>query len=336
MFAEKMKKLLFPVLVMLIVSCGNKPQTSLVEWSGNTQGTTFHIKWYGSPEQVKKESVDSILHAFDLMASLYNDSSLLCRINRGENPELSSELITQLKKSREISENTDGYFDITVGPLVRAWGFGREKGTDPDSATIDSLKRLVGYQKISISGNHLVFDTAGIQIDLNAIAQGYSVDLICDFFESKEVSNYMVEIGGEVRVSGKKPDGASWVVGIERPAENEFAEQEIFRKLAITDISIATSGSSRKFYVKDGVKYSHTIDPHTGYPVSHSLLSVTVITKKCMDADAYATAFMVMGIEKAKAILEKQKEMEAFFIYSAPDGTLKTDSTSGFGKYFVE
>ena len=146
----------------------------------------------------------------------------------------------------------------------------------------------------------------------------------------------MVEIGCEVRVAGKKTDGASWVVGIERPAENEFAEQEIFRKLAITDISIATSGSSRKFYVKDGVKYSHTIDPHTGYPVSHSLLSVTVITKKCMDADAYATAFMVMGIEKAKAILEKQKEMEAFFIYSAPDGTLKTDSTSGFGKYFIE
>jgi len=336
MFAEKMKKILFPVLVLFIVSCGNKPETSLVEWSGNVQGTTFHIKWYGTPEQVKKESVDSILHAFDLMASLYNDSSLLCRINRGENPELSPKFITQLNKSREISEKTDGYFDITIGPLVRAWGFGREKGTDPDSVTIDSLKKLVGYNRIHIENNHLSFDTTGIQIDLNAIAQGYSVDLISDFFETKGVSNYMVEIGGEVRVSGKKPDGASWVVGIERPAENEFAEQEIFRKLAITDISIATSGSSRKFYVKNGVKYSHTIDPHTGYPVSHSLLSVTVITKKCMDADAYATAFMVMGIEKAKTILEQNKDMEAFFIYSAPDGTLKTDSTSGFGKYFVE
>ncbi|OFY04353.1 MAG: hypothetical protein A2W93_08255 [Bacteroidetes bacterium GWF2_43_63] len=336
MFAEKMKKILFPVLAMLIVACGNQHQTSLTEWSGSAQGTTFHIKWYGSPDQVEKTSIDSILHSFDLIASLYNDSSLLCRINRGENPEMSKELIALLEKSLEISKKTDGYFDITVGPLVRAWGFGREKGTDPDSTTIDSLKKLVGYQLISIKNNHLAFDTSGIQIDLNAIAQGYSVDLIAEFLEAKGVHDYMVEIGGEVRVSGKKPDGSSWVVGIERPAENEFAEQEIFRKLAITDISIATSGSSRKFYVKDGVKYSHTIDPHTGYPVSHSLLSVTVITKKCMDADAYATAFMVMGIEKAKIILEQNKDMEAFFIFSAPDGTLKTDSTSGFEKYFVE
>ncbi|MPM24462.1 FAD:protein FMN transferase [bioreactor metagenome] len=336
MFAEKMKKIYFPVLILLLVACGNMNKKVLVEYSGETQGTTFHIKWYGEKDSKIQDSIDNILKSFDLVASLYNDSSLLCRINRGENPDLDNDFIELIEKSTEISNNTQGYFDITVGPLVRAWGFGREKGADPDSATIDSLKKLVGFQKIHLRDNHILFDTTGILIDLNAIAQGYSVDLVCDYLESENIHDYIVEIGGEVRVSGKKDDGSSWVVGIERPAENEFADQEVFRKLAITDISIATSGSSRKFYIKNGVKYSHTIDPHTGYPVSHSLLSVTVIAKKCMDADAYATAFMVMGIDKAKVILEKHTEMEAYFIYSAPDGSLKTDSTSGFGKYFIK
>jgi thiamine biosynthesis lipoprotein len=334
MFAEKMKKIYFLLAVIVLTACNHKPD--LIEWKGQTQGTFFHIKWYGQESQVTMESIDSLLNAFDMMASIYNQKSMLSRINKGEDIQLNRELQLMIAKSLEVSKNTNGYFDITVGPLVRAWGFGRDKGVNPDSATIDSLLYFVGYERIHIQNNRLVFDTAGINIDLNAIAQGYSVDLIADFLESKGVHDYMVEIGGEVRVSGKKPDGGNWVVGIEKPADSPYAEQELFRTLAISDVSIATSGSSRKFYIKDGVKYSHTIDPHTGYPVSHSLLSVTVITKKCMDADAYATAFMVMGIEKAKKILATRKDMEAFFIYSAPDGTLKTESTKGFEKYFVE
>lgn len=332
-----MKKIYYLLSFVFVISaCTNKSKSTLTEWSGNIQGTTFHIKWYGNPEQIKQSSIDSIFRDFDLTASLYVDSSIICKINRGENPELNNNFITLINKSKEISLKTDGYFDITVGPLVRAWGFSKENGINPDSSVVDSLKRLIGYQRIKIVNNKLQFDTAGMQIDMNAIAKGYSVDLVSDFFESRGINNYIVEIGGEVRTAGKKPDGSPWVVGIERPAETAISEQVVFRKLALSGMSIATSGSTRKFYIKDGVKYSHTIDPKTGYPVSHSLLSVTVITKKCIDADAYATAFMVMGIEKAKLILEKEKDIEAFFIYSTPDGTLKTDSTSGFAKYFIE
>lgn len=330
-----LKTLFFATLFIAIaVSCSKKAEKT--EWVGKTQGTTFRVIWYGDPETVKLESIDSILNCFDLTASLYNDSSIICKINNGENPDLNEEMKTMITRSSEISEKTNGYFDITVYPLVNSWGFLRKKGSMPDSASVDSLKKLVGWQRIHIKNNKLEFDTLGMKIDLNAIAQGYSVDLICDFLEKKGVKDYLVEIGGEVRVAGKKPDGSKWAVGIERPAKNEIAPQEIFRKVKISDISIATSGSSRKFYIENGVKYSHTINPHTGYPVNHTLLSVTVIAKKCIDADAYATAFMVMGMDKAKQILEKEKDMEAFFIYSNKDGELETDSTSGFKDYFAD
>jgi thiamine biosynthesis lipoprotein len=338
MFAEKMKKIFPLALLFVMFSCGNKPQPKQVmtEWAGEAQGTTYHVKFLSTEGQINKVSFDSLLSDFDMMASLYNDSSIICRLNRGENIDLTQQFVTMFNTSINVSEATDGYFDITVGELVDAWGFHKKQGLDLDSISIDSIKQYVGYQNVSIQNNKLHRKFPQTRLDFNAIAQGYSVDLICDFFEQNGITNYLVEIGGEVRVAGKKDDGSPWVVGIERPSESEDAPQEVFRKLAVTDISIATSGNSRKFYIKDGVKYSHTINPKTGYPVSHSLLSVTVVTKRCMEADAYATAFMVMGIEKAKEMLTHIDSMEAYFIYSAPNGMLLTDSTSGFENYFFK
>lgn len=328
-----MKKLLYLFIIVLLSSCGNQP-LNLHEYSGYTQGTEFHIKYYSKDKETMESEIDSILHAFDLMASIYNDSSLISKINRGEEPELPADFITLFNRSLEISKESNGSFDITVGQLVEAWGFFKKENMNPDSAQVDSILQYIGYEKVRLENGKIIRDYNQTQFDFNAIAQGYSVDIICEFLESRKVTNYLVEIGGEVRVNGKKPNGQPWKVGIEKPAENPDDEQEVFRTLNVSNISIATSGSSRKFYEKDGIKYSHTIDPHTGYPVSHTLLSVTVIAKTCMDADAWATAFMVMGIEKAKEILKNKPEMDAFFIYSAEDGTLQTDSTAGFGKYF--
>lgn len=337
MFAEKMKKIFPIVLLFVLFSCGNKPQPKQVmtEWAGEAQGTTYHVKFLSPEGRISKASFDSILNDFDMMASLYNDSSIVGRLNRGEDVELPEQFISMFNASMKVSEATDGYFDITVGDLVDAWGFYKKQGLEPDSACVDSIKQYIGYQNVSIQNKKLVRKFPQTRLDFNAIAQGYSVDIVCDFFEQNGINNYLVEIGGEVRVAGKKDDGSPWVVGIERPAATEDAPQEVFRKLAVTDISIATSGNSRKFYIKNGVKYSHTINPKTGYPVCHSLLSVTVVTRSCMEADAYATAFMVVGIEKAKEMLAQIDSMEAYFIYSGPDGSLRTDSTSGFGNYFL-
>ncbi|MBN2728712.1 MAG: FAD:protein FMN transferase [Bacteroidales bacterium] len=328
-----MKYFTYIFLFLMISSCGNQP-LKLHEYSGNTQGTYFHIKYYSKDTEDLNHEIDSILQDFDLMASIYNDSSIISKINRGEEPKLSEEFIELFNRSMQIAKESNGNFDITVGQLVEAWGFFKKANSEPDSAQVDSILQYIGYQKVSLENGKVIRDYNQTRFDFNAVAQGYSVDIICSFLEEQGVENYLVEIGGEVCCKGAKPNDTPWKVGIEKPADDPMAEQEIFRTLSVNDISIATSGSSRKFYEKDGIKYSHTINPHTGYPVSHTLLSVTVIAEQCLDADAWATAFMVMGVEKSKKILEKKPDMDAFFIYSAEDGTLQTDSTVGFGKYF--
>lgn len=328
-----MRTLCYILVLIVLASCGNQSMVEH-EYQGNTQGTYFHIKYYSNDTEDLNHQIDSILQDFDRMASIYNDSSVISQINRGEEPKLSEEFIELFNRSMQISKESNGNFDITVGQLVEAWGFFKKANSNPDSAQVDSILQYIGYQKVSLENGKVIRYYNQTRFDFNAIAQGYSVDIVCDFLTKERVENYIVEIGGEVRVKGEKPNKEPWIVGIEKPADDPTAEQEIFRKLSVSDISIATSGSSRKFYIKDGVKYSHTINPHTGYPVSHTLLSVTVIAKECMDADAWATAFMVMGIEKSKEILKDKPDMDAFFIYSDKDGILQTDSTAGFEKYF--
>ena len=214
--------------------------------------------------------------------------------------------------------------------MVRAWGFGADNKPAIGAGAVDSLRPLVGFHKVKIEGGRLIKDDARMKIDFNAVAQGYSVDLVAAFLESKGIANYIVDIGGEVYAHGTKPDAEPWKVGIEKPSENASDERKILAELPITNQAVATSGNYRKYYEKDGKRYAHTIDPKTGYPVNHSLLSATVVAGNCGYADAYATAIMAMGTEKAlKFILEKHANLEIYGIYSSGDGRLKTFMTGG-------
>jgi thiamine biosynthesis lipoprotein len=232
----------------------------------------------------------------------------------------------------EVSEKTNGAFDITVGPLVSAWGFGLSNRLKMDQRIVDSLLPLVDYHKVMLDNGRLIKTDPRIRIDYNAIAQGYAVDVVAGFLDSKGIQSYLIDIGGEVLARRTKPGGEKWSVAIEMPTQNADDERSILAVVSLQDMAISTSGSYRKFYEENGVRYSHTIDPSTGYPVKHTLLSVSVLASDCMTADAYATAFMVMGVDKGKAFLEKHPKLEVYFIYTTPEGNMKTYYTKGFGK----
>ncbi len=298
--------------------------------TGLVFGTIYHIT-YQHDKDLKAE-IESKLKSFDYSLSPFNDSSVISRINRNERMETDSFFRECFNRSMEIAKETEGAFDITVAPLVNAWGFGFKKGAFPDSATIDSLLRITGYEKIRLEGNEIVKEDPRVMLNCSAVAKGYAVDVVAKLLEDKGIKNFMVDIGGEVVVRGRNPEGNLWRIGINKPVD-EPANQELQTILALTDVGIATSGNYRNFYYKDGKKYAHTIDPHTGYPALHSILSSTVIAKDCMTADALATAFMVMGLEKAKAFCDAHPEIEAYFIYSGEDGTPRTCQTKGMAKY---
>ncbi|NOZ48192.1 MAG: FAD:protein FMN transferase [Chlorobi bacterium] len=297
--------------------------------SGYIQGTTYHITY-----QTKKDyqyQIDSILHQFDLSLSTYVPNSIISRINKSDTAVLIDSFFTTFfNVSMEISAQTNGAFDITVAPLVNAWGFGFTNKSDIDSLLIDSLMKFVGYKKVKLEDAKIIKEFPEIMLDGNAIAQGQSVDVIADFFNKLNINNYLIDIGGELRSKGINPEGNIWRIGIDQPIENS---DEYNRQLqAVIDVSnkaLATSGNYRKFYIKDGIKYAHTIDPKSGYPVIHNLLSATVVTNKCIYADAYATAFMVMGVEKSKQFLDKYKSIDAYLIYTDSTGNYKTYITNG-------
>ena len=238
--------------------------------------------------------------------------------------------------SKEIHSNTTGAFDPTVGPLVNAWGFGFTDRMKVDQNVVDSLLPLVNFHKVKIAENKVIKEDSRIQFDFNAIAQGYSVDLVGKLLESKGIENYLIDIGGEVLAKGKKPNGDLWEVGIEKPKDNASYGEGLQAIVKLENKALATSGNYRKFYEVNGIRYSHTIDPKTGYPVQHSLLSVSVLADECATADAYATAFMVLGLEKSKTLLNEFKNLDAYFIYSDEHGNLKTFFTREFTDILVE
>ena len=229
----------------------------------------------------------------------------------------------------------DGAFDITVAPLANAWGFGFKKGNFPDSAMIDSLLEMTGYEKVKLSDEGKVVKTdSRIMLSCSAVAKGYAVDVIAQLLKKKGIRNFMVDIGGEVVVHGQNPQNGPWRIGLNKPIDDSLAvNQELQAVLLVTDLGMATSGNYRNYYYKDGKKYAHTIDPRTGYPVQHSILSATVIAKDCMSADAYATAFMVMGLEEAERVADAHPDIDACFIYTDEEGKLQTFLTKGMEKY---
>ena len=325
---------LFSLLcLILLASCRHRKEPVLIKIGGETQGTYYAITYYHDDSTNLQPAIDSLLRRFDSTASTYKPNSIISRMNNNDPSVKADEMFSVIfQKATEVSEKTEGAFDITVGPLVSAWGFGLTNRVKMDQHTVDSLLPLVGYKKVNLVNGKLIKTDPRIRIDYNAIAQGYAVDVVGSFLDSKNIQSYLIDIGGEVLARRTKPGGEKWSVAIEVPAQNADDERKIQAVVSLQDMAISTSGSYRKFYEENGKRYSHEIDPSTGYPVKHTTLSVSVLAKDCITADAYATALMVMGLEKSKFYLEKHPKIEAYFIYTAPDGTMKTYFTKGFEK----
>lgn len=299
----------------------NSPQHTI---EGLAQGSYYRVSYFddvaeGMDENALRNSVDSLLRAFDLRFSLWEDSSMICRVNRNEDIALDAMFIDLFEKSMAMSERTEGAFDITVAPLVKAYGFAKEtvQGHRLSAGTRDSLLARVGYGKAAIQGNRLVKQHPDLQLDFNAIAQGYCADLVAGFLDSRGLHRYLVDIGGEMRLKGRKNDGSPWRIAIERPTDEATSSRQIYHALPLTDAAIVTSGNYRKYFEENGQRFSHTISPKTGEPVRDSLLSATVICDEAWEADAMATAFMVMGVEGTRRYIETHPDRyKVFLIYA--------------------
>ena len=336
-----MKRKLFAFVVFLCIilpSCVKKKPV-IETLSGFIQGTTYSIVFDNNQRLDHFETgrdVEKILHEFDMSLSMYVDSSIVSRINRNEDVVADSFLTEVFRLSDSIFKATEGAFDVTVGPLVRAWGFGPDDHRNFKEEKRDSLMKLVGMEKVSLKDGRMVKAIPGMILDFNAIAQGYSVDVICSYFDSKGIQNYLVEIGGEVRARGTKA-GALWRIGIDRPEDlNMSPGQDLQAIIKISDQSVATSGNYRKFFVEDGVKYGHTIDPKTGYPAKNTLLSATIVTKSCAVADGIATACMVMGKDSAIEYIKRNPNLNAYFVFSDSTGNFQTWMSESLAKNLAE
>ena len=324
-----MKKWHYPFLAFLIIGTililSKSKQTANPEYrsaQGLVFGTRYNITYLYNDDL--KPDIEKTLARVDNALSMFNPESTISRVNNYEVVLVSDPLFLKVfHRAMEISEWTNGAFDITVAPAVNAWGFGFKHAENIKQSTIDSLMEITGYWKIHELNGMIEKDDPRIMLDCSAIAKGFGSDMVADMLRSKGIDDFMVEIGGEIVVSGHNPKGKLWNIGISKPVDDSLSvNNELQTVIPVTDIAMATSGNYRNFYVKDGRKYAHTIDPHTCMPVSHSLLSATVFASDCATADALATSMMVMGLDSAQALCARHPEIRAYFIYEAPDGTI--------------
>lgn len=332
------KKLIWQVPFLLILIIGTvvilKKQPPYRTNEGMVFGTIYKIT-YQSHEDLHQD-IKTALMEVDNALSPYKPNSIITRINHNEDTTLNTFFTDVFYMAQKVSAETEGAFDITVAPLVNAWGFGFKNSINIDTQTIDSLRQFIGYQKVKIENGKVIKDDHRLMLDCSSIAKGYGVDRVAQTLDKKGVENYMVDIGGEVFVKGKNPKMNRWRIGINKPIEDSLSvNQELQTILEVTDAAMATSGNYRKFYYKDGKRYAHTIDPRIGYPIQHNILSATVIAKDCTTADAYATAFMVMGLEKAKAYCEQHPELNAYFICTGEGDKYEIHYTPGMEKLIV-
>ncbi|MDY0101541.1 MAG: FAD:protein FMN transferase [Lentimicrobium sp.] len=324
-------------LITGLLSCNRINPGHEVKINGLAQGTYYAITYFDHETRDLQPEIDSFFKSFDKSASVYLENSIISRINNNDpSVILDDSFIKVFNKSQEISAITNGAFDITTMPLTNAWGFGFTDPMKLDSAQVDSLLQFVDYRMVKVIDGKFIKQKPEITIDYNAIAQGYSADLIGKILDQKGITNYLIDVGGEVLSKGKKPDGSLWKVGIEKPTATASDPRSLDAIVNLEDKALASSGNYRRFFMKDGVKFSHTIDPKTGYPVMHTLLSVSVLGDDCMTADAYATAFMVMGVEKAKAFIGSHAGIEAHFIYTNSEGKYETWTSPGLEKLIVK
>ena len=332
------KKLLWQVPFLLFLIIGTvvilKKQPPFRTNEGMVFGTIYKITYQHDDDL--QEDIKQALMEVDNSLSPYNPNSIITRINHNEDTTLNAHFTHVYGLAQQISAETEGAFDITVAPLVNAWGFGFKHSIDIAPNVIDSLRQFVGYQKTCMEGGKIVKDDERLMLDCSAIAKGYGVDVVARTLDQKGVKHYMVDIGGEVVLKGKSPRMKDWRIGINKPIEDSLSvNQELQTILEISDIGMATSGNYRKFYYKDGKRYAHTIDPRLGTPVQHNILSATVLAKDCTTADAYATAFMVMGLEKALDFCQKHPELNAYFICDGEGESYEIHYTPGMEKYIV-
>ncbi len=303
--------------------------------TGEAQGTTYNINYQDSSARDFKQSIDSLLNRFDESLSTYKNGSEILRFNKSDSFEFDLPyFLPVLKKSKEIFEASDGAFDPTVYPLIEAWGFGPEKQSFPDTAKIKNIMEYVGFDKITLNEERVKKEVDKVSLDFNAIAQGYSIDVIFQFLKGKGIKNMMVELGGEVRVKGVNEKGDLWAIGIDNP-KPETSGVGRMAIIKLDNQAISTSGNYRKFFVHNGIKYGHTVDPRTGFPVQRDIISATVVAPTCMEADAWSTAFMVTGMEEAKNILKEQTHLSALFIYENEKGEMETFHTENLSSKII-
>lgn len=330
-------KLLFSLLSLFFISsCALEPEQYLIKIAGPTQGTTYHVSYVANTDGLDlRQSIDSILDVIDQSMSLWVPNSTISRINKGDSIAVDDHFMAVLTKALAVSKASDGAFDATISQLVNAWGFGPEGIAAIDSTKIDSLLTLTGYHRVKINGSYVNMPL-GMQLDFNAIAQGYTVDVLAAFLEAKHLHNYLVEVGGEVRTKGKNIASKKWTIGVDKPEEHLAEAAERYQIIvALDSSSLATSGNYRKFWVDEltGIKYAHTINPKTGYPVKSRLLSVSIIASDCISADAWATACMVVGLERAKEMINSMPELEGYLVYSDFEGKMQVWQSAGFARY---
>lgn len=322
---------LFIGLSLLILTACN--QSEYFEETGSIFHTIYHIKYQHNKSLTKEINVE--FQKFNLSLNPFDQNSTIAKINHNQEVEVDKWFMEVFNKAQEVSRKSNGAFDITCAPLVNLWGFGFSKMDSVTPQMIDSIKRFVGYQKVKLEGKKIIKQDPRILLNCSSIAKGYASDVIARLLENKGIENYMVEIGGEVSMKGVNQNGDGWRIGINKPeSEINGVMNEIEEIVQLCKKGgVATSGNYRNFYIKDGKKYAHTIDPSTGYPAEQNILSATIVADDCMTADAYATTFMVLGLERAKELAKTVPEIEYFIIYTNDQGMHRVAYSKGMLEY---
>jgi len=338
-----MKQLFFIVTVVFALGCGetsnrvNEEAQAATEIviRGEAQGTTYTIKYLAETyEEGLKERFDSLLSAIDESMSTYIPTSKISKLNNGDTIEIDDMFLKVYKLSYDVNRETNGAFDPTIGPLIKAWGFDYANPQKMDSTMVSELLAKSGFNQFVLNGARLYRKQEASRLNFNAVAQGYSVDLMAELLNQKNISNYYIELGGELKVKGKNKYGDWWVIGIDRP-DGKNLERNLAQRISLENAAMATSGNYRKFYEVDGKRYSHTLNPKSGYPAENRLLSATVIANDCGMADALATAFMVMGVEGSKNYLQKHPEIKAYLIASTESEEYETFVSPNLEEYMI-
>ena len=318
-----MRKIIYIIVVCcLFVSCNVVEKQ---QFFGMTQGSYYSITYYDEQNRDFHHEFDSIFEEIESTLSLWDENSIIRKVNRNDTSVVLNKIfVDNFNCAMRAAELSDGFFDPTVGPLVQAWGFHFKEGMEMTPEIVDSLKQFVDYRKIKIENGKVIKENPNMTLDFNAVAQGYTTDVIGDFLLSKNVDNFLVDVGGEILARGCKPNGDLWKVGIEKPAENKESERIVQEIVELDNRSIVTSGNYRKYVERGGKRYSHSLNPKTGYPSENSLLSATIIADNTAWADCLASICMVIGLEKAIEIFEPSIGVEAYFIYLDEKGEVKT------------